>query len=224
MHRYSHVGSSRSHRGFVNLYVLKKLSVVVRGNSFTGVVVCSLLMNVAGGGVEHRMTLAAVHLPSGMAQAQVGARSRILVEIVTSCDDAGVLILGDTNCKDDEATDVCKKTDPGRLFTLAHRGDRGPTDMMPVLSMKVLASDMIECSLRAVSGLRHSSLLTGRCFLRVASSSCRIIFLLLGFSSVIQFFRSLVVRQLLWRELVDRVLSLCAIAGCLKSSWTVSSC
>ena len=111
MHRYSHVGSSRSHRGFVHLYVSKKLTFVVRGNSFPGVVVCSLSMNVAGGGVEHRMTLAAVHLPSGMAQAQVGARSRILVETVTSCDDAGVLILGDTNCKDDEATDVCKKTD-----------------------------------------------------------------------------------------------------------------
>ena len=34
MHRYSHVGSSRSHRGFVHLYVSKKLNLVVRGILF----------------------------------------------------------------------------------------------------------------------------------------------------------------------------------------------
>jgi len=113
LHRYSHVGSSRSSsrrsRGFVHLYVSKKLTFADRGCSRSGAVVCSLSLKVAGSGIEHRLTLAAVHLPSGMSEVQVRTRSSILEEIVRSSDETGVLILGDMNCKDDEAKDVCNQ-------------------------------------------------------------------------------------------------------------------
>jgi hypothetical protein len=82
LHRYSHVGSSRSSsrwsRGFVHLYVSKKLTFADRGCSRSGAVVCSVSLKVAGSDIEHRLTLAAVHLPSGMAEAQVRTRSSIL--------------------------------------------------------------------------------------------------------------------------------------------------
>ena len=65
----------------------------------------------------------------------------------------------------------------GRLATQVHRGDRGPTGMMPVQSTKVLVSDMTECSCLAVFGSSHSWLVIGRRFSRVMKSSCRIIFL-----------------------------------------------
>ena len=93
----------------MQLYVCKKLNFVDCRGYPPGVVVCSLSLKVAGSDTEHRMTLAAVHLPSGMAQAQLRTRSNILEEIVRRSDETGVLILGDTNCKDDEAKEFCKK-------------------------------------------------------------------------------------------------------------------
>ena len=48
MHRYSHVGSSRSHRGFVHLYVLKKTVFCRPWQFFSGC--CSLqLVHECGG-------------------------------------------------------------------------------------------------------------------------------------------------------------------------------
>ncbi len=66
-------------------------------------------LKVVGSDVGHPMTLAVVHLSSGTAQARVKTRSSILEETVRRSGETGVLILGDTNCKDDEAMDVCKK-------------------------------------------------------------------------------------------------------------------
>ena len=106
---YSHVGSSRSHQGFVQLYVSKTLNFVHRTVNRPGAVVCSLSLKAAGADVEHPVTLAAVHLPSGTAQDKVMARSSILDEIVRDADENGVFILGDMNCKDDEAMAVCEK-------------------------------------------------------------------------------------------------------------------
>ena len=52
--------------------------------------------------------MAAVHLPSGAAKASV--RCRVLSRLAQGAEDSGVLILGDMNCKDEEALEVCKKT------------------------------------------------------------------------------------------------------------------
>ena len=106
---YSHVGSSRSHHGFVQLYVSKTLNFVHRHVKLPGAVVCSLSLKAAGSDVHHPVTLAAVHLPSGLAQDKVDDRSRILDEIVRGADESGVFILGDMNCKDEEAMAVCDK-------------------------------------------------------------------------------------------------------------------
>ena len=71
--------------------------------------VCSLSLKPAGSDDEHSMIVAAVHLPSGMDQARVRSRFGIVEEIVSKFGDTGVLILGDTNCKDEEAGEVCKR-------------------------------------------------------------------------------------------------------------------
>jgi endonuclease/exonuclease/phosphatase family metal-dependent hydrolase len=110
---HSHVGSSRSHQGFVQLYVSKTLNFVHRAANRPGVVVCSLLLKDAAGDVEHPVRLAAVHLPSGMGQDKVRATSSILDEIVSGAGENGVFILGDMNCEDDEAMDVCEKNHLG---------------------------------------------------------------------------------------------------------------
>ena len=106
--RYSHVGSSSSHCGFVHLYVSKKLKFGSPCCSFAGAVICSLSLKPAGSDVEQSVTLAAVHLAHGNADADVRDRSRTIQEIVRRSGEAGVLILGDTNCHDDEATHLCE--------------------------------------------------------------------------------------------------------------------
>ena len=109
LHRYNHVGSSGSHRGFVHLYVSKNLTIVDCKCDRPGVVLCRLRLKTAVDDVESSMMIAAVHLPSGIEQAMVRSRSSVFAEVSRDSEDTGVLILGDMNCKDEEAADVCKK-------------------------------------------------------------------------------------------------------------------
>ena len=105
---YSFVGASRSHRGFVHLYVARSLEFCDASCERPGVVACKVKYLRSIDDVLVEMLVAAVHLPAGMAKAKV--RSRILLDIDREADESGVLILGDMNCKDDEAVDVCKKS------------------------------------------------------------------------------------------------------------------
>ena len=109
LHRYNHVGSSGSHRGFVHLYVSKNLTIVDCKCDRPGVVLCRLRLKSVRDDVESIMMIVAVHLPSGIEQAVVKTRSSVFAEVSRASEDTGVLILGDMNCKDEEAADVCKK-------------------------------------------------------------------------------------------------------------------
>ncbi|MCP4861774.1 MAG: AAA family ATPase, partial [Planctomycetes bacterium] len=105
---YNFVGASRSHCGFVQLYLRKKLEFSDVQKDVEGVLACKVLVRSSSEDSGKDMTVAAVHLPSGMSKAP--ARSRILSRLAQEAEESGVLILGDTNCKDDEALEVCKKS------------------------------------------------------------------------------------------------------------------
>jgi hypothetical protein len=105
--RYSFVGASRSHCGYVQLYVACHLDFCDVKKDPGGVVICKLRVKGSTEEDLEELTLAAVHLPVGLTKAKL--RSRMLMDISQDSEDTGVLILGDTNCKDEEAFDVCKK-------------------------------------------------------------------------------------------------------------------
>jgi hypothetical protein len=106
--RYSFVGASRSHCGYVQLYVACHLAFCDVKKDPGGVVICKLRVKGSTEEDLEELTLAAVHLPVGLTKAKL--RSRMLMDISQDSEDTGVLILGDTNCKDEEAFDVCKKS------------------------------------------------------------------------------------------------------------------
>ena len=108
---YSHVGSSASHRGFVHLYISKKLIFRSPSCSLKGAVVCELCLKTAGSDVEQSVTVAAVHLAHGSHDKYVRARAQTIQDIVQRSDQNGVLILGDTNSRDEEATHLCDIND-----------------------------------------------------------------------------------------------------------------
>ena len=106
--RYNHVGSSGSHRGFVHLYVSKNFTILDRKCDRPGVVLGKLRLTRAADDVESSVKVAAVHLPCGTSQSIIRSRSSILDDISQDSEDVGLLILGDMNCKDEEAADLCK--------------------------------------------------------------------------------------------------------------------
>ncbi|MCP4862221.1 MAG: hypothetical protein GY902_13365, partial [Planctomycetes bacterium] len=106
--RYNFVGACPSHCGFVQLYLDKTLEFSDVKKDVEGVLACKVVVRSSTEDSGKDMVVAAVHLPSGMAKAP--ARSRILSRIAQGAEESGVLVLGDTNCKDDEASEVCKKS------------------------------------------------------------------------------------------------------------------
>ena len=105
---YNHVGSSGSHRGFVHLYTSKEIVFSDVRCDRPGVVLCKLQWACDGDDAKRSMTVSAVHLLPGLAPIAVRSRSNALSEISQLSDNRGLLILGDMNCKDDEAAQVCR--------------------------------------------------------------------------------------------------------------------
>ena len=108
---YSHVGSSESHRGYVHLYISKKLIFRSSFCSLKGVVVCELCLKTAGSDVEQAVTVAAIHLASGRHDSHAKARAQTIQAIAQRSHSTGVLILGDTNVQEEEASHLCKIND-----------------------------------------------------------------------------------------------------------------
>ena len=108
---FQHVGSSRSHCGFVHLYVSKALEFADPQSHVKGVVACTLRLKAGGSEAGQEIKVVAVHLPSGPDEDKVRSRSKIVANLVGESDASGMLILGDMNCHDDEAIQLCRDHD-----------------------------------------------------------------------------------------------------------------
>jgi endonuclease/exonuclease/phosphatase family metal-dependent hydrolase len=107
LERYKSVGASRSTNRnlLVHLYSAKDLDTFEAQCDVEGVMTCKMRYPVFGEDSGPVMCLAAVHLPSGLSNEAI--RSRALESLARDAVSGGLLIFGDTNCKDDEAEAVC---------------------------------------------------------------------------------------------------------------------
>ena len=144
-----------------------------------------------------------------------------MLDLDRDAGDSGVLILGDTNCKDEEAVEVCKKSSlreaPYAGVSWGSRNNKFHADC----DYEGSGSDTIECSHLVACGQKLFWLETGRHSLRVTSFSCQTTTRLLGSSIVMMCSGTLGVLLLAWQELEEHKLSLCATCGVGKSSCPV---
>ena len=101
--RYAFVGASPAHAGLVHLYARPELGCV------------SLAMHDVPGVIAHMshsgqsLHIVAVHLAYGGSEKSVDVRRDQLEKFLRQCDGDGVMILGDTNAREEEANALCKR-------------------------------------------------------------------------------------------------------------------